>query len=89
MNQLGDYLNHTITIEGTTEMPQKTEPPKNMLLATRITPRIQDSVVHMAQREGLNVSEWLRNLIIMELKRRDVLPSVRVFPQPSHGVEQQ
>ena len=75
MNYLGDYLNHTRTIEGTTEMPQKTRPPKNMLLATRITPRIRDSVVQMAQREGLNVSEWLRNLIIMELKRADVLPS--------------
>ena len=57
-------------------MPQKTRPPKNMLLATRITPKVRDSVVQLAQREGLNVSEWLRNLIIMELKRADVLPSV-------------
>jgi len=57
-------------------MPQKTRPPKNMLLATRITSKVRDSVVQLAQVEGLNVSEWLRNLIIMELKRVDVLPSV-------------
>ena len=76
MNYLRDYLNHTITIDGTTEMPHKTGTPKNMLLATRVTPRIQDIVVQMAQREGLNVSEWMRNLIIMELKRAEALPSV-------------
>lgn len=57
-------------------MPQKTGTPKNMLLATRVTPKVQDIVVQMAQREGLNVSEWMRNLIIMELKRAEALPSV-------------
>jgi hypothetical protein len=57
-------------------MRQKTRPPKNMLLATRITPKVRDSVVQLAQGEGLNVSEWLRNVIIMELKRADVLQSV-------------
>ena len=61
-------------------MPQKTGPPKNMLLATRVTPRIRDIVVQMAQREGLNVSEWMRNLIIMELKRTEALPSVLRAP---------
>jgi hypothetical protein len=80
LKYLGDYLNHTRTIEGTTEMPQKTRPPKNMLLATRITPKVRDSVVQLAQGEGLNVSEWLRNLITMELKRADVLPSVHNGP---------
>ncbi len=57
-------------------MPQKTGTPKNMLLATRVTPKVHDIVVQMAQREGLNVSEWMRNLIIMELKRAEALPSV-------------
>ena len=61
-------------------MPQKTRPPKNMLLATRITPKVRDSVVQLAQGEGLNVSEWLRNLITMELKRADVLPFVHNGP---------
>jgi hypothetical protein len=57
-------------------LPQKSGTPKNVLLATRVTPRIRDIVVQMSQREGLNVSEWLRNLIINELKRNEVLPNV-------------
>jgi len=61
-------------------MPRKTGTPKNMLLATRVTPRIRDIVVQMAQREGLNVSEWMRNLIIMELKRAEALPNVLRAP---------
>ena len=61
-------------------MPQKTGIPKNMLLATRVTPRIRDIVVQMAQREGLNVSEEMRNLIIMELKRAEALPNVLRAP---------
>jgi len=57
-------------------MPQKSGTPKNVLLATRVTPRIRDIVVQMAHREGLNTSEWLRNLIIGELKRNEALPNV-------------
>jgi len=61
-------------------MPQKTRTPKNMLLATRVTPRIRDIVTQMAQREGLNVSEWMRNLIIMDPKRAKALPTVLRAP---------
>ena len=61
-------------------MPQKTGTPKTVLLATRVTPRIRDIVVQMAHRKGLNVSEWLRNLIISELKRNEALPSVLLSP---------
>ncbi len=61
-------------------MPQKSGTPKSVLLATRVTPRIRDIVVQMAAREGLNVSEWLRNLIIMELKKSEALPNVLRVP---------
>ena len=61
-------------------MPRKNGIPKNILLATRVTPRIRDIVIQMAHREGLNVSEWLRNLIISELKRNEVLPNVLRAP---------
>lgn len=61
-------------------MPRKTGTPKTVLLATRVTPRIRDIVVQMAHREGFNVSEWLRNLIISELKRNEALPSVLRSP---------
>ena len=66
-------------------MPRKTGSPKNVLLATRVTPRIRDIVVQMAHREGLNVSEWMRNLIIMELKRAEALPSV--LRAPNYALE--
>jgi len=61
-------------------LPRKTGTPKTVLLATRVTPRIRDIVVQMAHREGFNVSEWLRNLIISELKRNEALPSVLRSP---------
>jgi hypothetical protein len=48
---------------------------KDILLATRVTPRISENVKQMAYREGLNVSEWLRSLIVAELKKTDSLPS--------------
>jgi hypothetical protein len=55
---------------------------KDVLLATRVTPRISMSVKQMAYREGLNVSEWLRNLIIEELKKTDSLP--KRFNEPNN-----
>lgn len=42
-------------------------------MATRVTPRIKELVEQMAYREGLNVSEWVRNIIINELKRTQML----------------
>ena len=70
-------------------MPRKTGTPKNVLLATRVTPRIRDIVVQMAQREGLNVSEWLRVLIINELKRNAALPNVIRAPNVRLELEEE
>ncbi len=58
-----------------------------MLLATRVTPAIRDIVEQMAHREGLNVSEWLRNLIIVELKRSQALPTTIRSPDLSLELE--
>jgi hypothetical protein len=55
---------------------------KDILLATRVTPRISRSVKQMAYREGLNVSEWLRNLIVAEMKKTDSLP--RRLKEPNY-----
>jgi hypothetical protein len=66
-------------------MPKKSGTPKTVLLATRVTPRIRDIVVQMASREGLNTSEWLRNLIIIELKKGEALPNV--IREPNIGLE--
>jgi len=40
---------------------------------------IREAVVREAQKEGLTTSEWLRNLIIKELKERNALPTTFKF----------
>jgi hypothetical protein len=57
-------------------MPRKSSNPKTVLIATRVTPKIKSIMTQMAHREGLSVSEWLRNLIVMELKKNDALPLI-------------
>jgi len=47
--------------------------PKSVLLATRVTPAINQKVKQVAFREGLYVSEWIRQLIVSELKSQDML----------------
>lgn len=69
-------------------MPRKNGIAKNVLLATRVTPKIRDIVAQMAYREGLNVSEWLRNLIISELKENQVLPTVFRSPNLELSVDE-
>ncbi|MBS7614461.1 hypothetical protein KEJ18_01820 [Candidatus Bathyarchaeota archaeon] len=50
------------------------------LLCTRVTQVIKEAVIHESQVEGLTPSEWLRNLIVKELKERGALPRVYRFP---------
>lgn len=47
--------------------------PKSVLIATRVTPKINELVNQMAQREGLYVSEWVRKTITDELSRNNML----------------
>ena len=56
--------------------------PKSILLATRVTPRINNLVQQMAQREGLYVSEWIRKIIISELGEHGLLDRGLFAPQP-------
>jgi len=53
---------------------------KGELLCTRVTSAIKEAVIHESQIEGLTPSEWLRNLIVKELKARGALQSVYRFP---------
>ena len=55
--------------------------PKSVLLATRVTPGINEKVKQVAFREGLYVSEWIRQLIISELKNQDMLGRPLQAPQ--------
>jgi len=56
-------------------MPRKSSEPKKELVATRVTPFIRDVIAQEARKEGLDVSEWLRDLIVRELRKREALPT--------------
>jgi hypothetical protein len=43
--------------------------PKTKLLATRVTPRISRIIKAIAASEGLYAYEWVRKVIIKELKQ--------------------
>lgn len=62
-------------------MPRKSSNPKTVLIATRVTPKIKIIIAQMAYREGLSVSEWLRNLIVVELKKNEALPRISRIPE--------
>ena len=55
--------------------------PKSVLLATRVTPGINEKIKQVAFREGLYVSEWIRQLITAELKNQDMLGRPLQAPQ--------
>ena len=61
-------------------MSRKNLRSKSVLIATRVTPHIKDLVARIAEREGLTVSEWMRNLVIVELKKYGALPTVFTIP---------
>ena len=55
--------------------------PKSVLLATRVTPGIEAKIKQVAFREGLYVSEWIRQLMISELKKQNMLGNTLRAPQ--------
>jgi hypothetical protein len=54
--------------------------PKVVIVAFRLNPRIAELVSQAASNDCMNVSEWIRSLIVEELKKRGLLPSAQ---QPS------
>jgi hypothetical protein len=54
---------------------------KSVLIATRVTPRIRDYAVQLAAREGLSTSEWLRLIVLSEIKKTNSLTSVLYDPR--------
>ncbi|HID90773.1 TPA: hypothetical protein EYP44_02305 [Candidatus Bathyarchaeota archaeon] len=66
-------------------MPKSRSRPKEKLISTRVTPTIKSIVFNEAEREGLTISEWLRNLIVVELRRRNLLPRVPQVPRIKEG----
>mgnify|MGYP000191499581 CR=1 FL=1 len=62
-------------------MPKSRSEQKTEIIATRVTPMIKSIILREARREGLGVSEWIRNVIISELKSRNALPKVFDIPK--------
>jgi len=62
-------------------MPKTSFEPKTSLVATRVTPYIKEIIEQQASREGLTSSEWVRNLIIKELKAEKLLQMVFKTPK--------
>ncbi len=54
-------------------MPRSKGVHKEALISTRVVSKIAEAVEDAANAEGLTVSEWVRNLIIKELKDRGLL----------------
>jgi len=52
------------------QVPRNASESKTELLTTRVTPHVKSIIVQITQREGLDVSEWLRNLVVIELRKR-------------------
>ena len=64
-------------------MPKTSFGSKTSLICTRVTPYIKEIIEQQASREGLTSSEWIRNLIIKELKEENLLQMV--FKTPKIG----
>ena len=69
------------------QMGRATGVPKSVLLATRVTPAINEKVKQVAFREGLYVSEWIRQLIVSELKSQDMLGRPLQAPSNSFSLK--
>ncbi len=62
-------------------MPRTSFDAKTSLICTRVTPYIKQILEQQASREGLTASEWVRNLIIKELKEENLLQMVFKTPK--------
>ena len=62
-------------------MPRTSFEAKTSLVCTRVTPYIKEIIEQQASREGLTSSEWVRNLIIKELKEENLLQMVFKTPR--------
>ena len=69
------------------DMPSKMQGSehKTELLALRVTRPIKEAVIAAAQDDGVDVSEWLRSLIVGELRRRGVLSNMNCSDVSEEG----
>ena len=62
-------------------MPKSNAGLKEGYICTRITYAVRELIFEEARDQGLTAAEWLRNLIVKELKERDVFPKSHPLPR--------
>ena len=65
-------------------MARKKNPHKNAIVSVRFPERFKRLMEQIAYNDGLDLSAWIRNLVISELKRRGALPEAFSV----HGLEE-
>ncbi len=64
-------------------MPKTRSETKEAVIYLRVTNPIKELVKHQAAQEGISPSEWLRKLVIEELRERHALQTT--FKTPTIG----
>lgn len=62
-------------------MPKIKTKRKSVIVTTRLTPEIKNSIDQASSQEGISSSEWMRNIIVKELRTRDLLPVTYILPE--------
>ncbi len=61
-------------------MPRTKSETKNSIVYLRLTGTIKNLITYQAAQEGVTPSEWLRKLVVKELRERDALPATFRLP---------
>ncbi len=70
-------------------MPKIKSETKDSIIYLRITNTIKSLVTYQATQEGITPSEWLRKIIIKELRERNALPATFKVPTVPRTLEDQ
>jgi len=62
-------------------MPKTKSETKECIVYLRLTSTIKSLITYQAAQEGVTPSEWLRKLVIKELRERDALSSTFRVPE--------
>jgi len=62
-------------------MPKKNNPIKSATLSVRVTPYVKELIESVAHMEGFTASEWVRVIIMKELKDRGALKMMHLEAQ--------
>jgi len=63
-------------------LPKTKAETKDAIIYLRLTSKIRSQIDYQAAQEGVTTSEWLRKLVIKELRERNALPTT--FRMPSY-----